>query len=102
MMIAEGHSIIIVSGILGSGLKEHKTMELFQVDDLGRLYISSAIDDWNVLDRHGIDTVIDLDGGLDSDVPELPDHWLYVYFPIFDEDLPNLHKLHAITTLNAT
>src|SRR5215467_8460062 len=77
-------------------------MELFQVDDSGRLYISPVIDDWEILVRHGVDTVIDLDGGLDDDVPTLPDHWLYIYFPIFDEDLPNLDKLHAIAALGAT
>ena len=77
-------------------------MDLFQVDDSGHLFISPAIDDWDVLSRHGVDTVIDLDGGLDDNVPTLPDHWLYIYFPIFDEDLPNLHKLHAIGTMGAT
>src|SRR5215475_5762316 len=77
-------------------------MDLFQVDDSGQLFISPAIDDWDVLSRHGVDTVIDLDGGLDPDVPTAPDHWLYIYFPIFDEDLPNLAKLQAIGILGAS
>ncbi len=76
-------------------------MEIFQIDDAGHLYISPAINDWEVLARHGVDTVIDLDGDLDSDVPTLPDQWLYIYFPIFDDDLPNLAKLHGIASLGA-
>ena len=77
-------------------------MELFQVDDAGRLYISPAIDDWTVLMRYGVDTVIDMDGGVDAGVPEIPDQCLYIYFPIFDEGLPNLHKLHAVAALGAS
>lgn len=77
-------------------------MEIFQVDDAGHLFISPAIDDWQILAHHGVDTVIDLDGALDDDIPTLPDHWLYIYFPIFDEDLPNLDKLHAVAKLGAS
>lgn len=77
-------------------------MQLFQVDDDGQLFISPIIDDWEILAKHGVDTVIDLDGNLDDDIPNVPDHWLYIYFPIFDEDLPNLEKLHAIAALGAT
>jgi protein-tyrosine phosphatase len=76
-------------------------MEIFQVDDAGNLYISPAINDWELLAHHGVDTVIDLDGDLDCDVPTLPDQWLYIYFPIFDDDLPNLAKLHGIASLGA-
>ena len=76
-------------------------MELFQVDDEGRLFISSAISDWDVLARHEVDTIIDLDGDIDSGVPTAPNECLYIYFPIFDEDLPNLKKLHAIGNLCA-
>jgi protein-tyrosine phosphatase len=77
-------------------------MELFQVDDHGRLYISPAITDWDVLSRHGVDTIIDLDGDVDLGVPSVPNHCLYIYFPIFDEDLPNLQKLEAIGNLGAS
>ena len=76
-------------------------MELFQVDDHGRLFISPAINDWSVLDQHGVDTIIDLDGDVDECVPTVPDRCLYIYFPIFDEDLPNLAKLHAISAMGA-
>jgi protein-tyrosine phosphatase len=76
-------------------------MELFQVDDDGLLYISPAIDDWDVLARHEIDTVIDLDGDLDNGVPTVPNQCLYVYFPILDEDLPDLGKLNAVGNLGA-
>ena len=83
-------------------LMELFQMELFQVDDEGRLFISPAISDWGVLAHHKVDTIIDLDGDIDPGVPTLPDHCLYIYFPIWDEDLPNLNKLHAIGDLGAS
>jgi hypothetical protein len=76
-------------------------MELFQVDDAGLLFISPAINDWNVLTRHNVDTIIDLEGDIDEGVPTCPNKCLYIYFPILDEDLPNLDKLHAIGDLGA-
>ena len=72
-----------------------------QVDDAGRLFISPVISDWQAVTARGIDTVIDLEGGLDVGVPTVPNEHLYVYFPIFDEELPNLNKLHGIATLCA-
>ena len=36
--------------------------------------------------------MIDLDGDLDLGIPNIPNHMLYVYFPIFDQDLPDLNK----------
>src|SRR5262245_51814654 len=77
-------------------------MELFQVDDDGRLYISPAITDWNTVTRHGVDTIIDLDGDIDAGVPTVPNQCLYVYFPIFDDNLPDLEKLNAIAGLGAS
>lgn len=77
-------------------------MELFQVDDAGHLFISPAISDWKVVARYEVDTIIDLDGDLDEGVPTVPNQYLYIYFPIFDEDLPNLKKLHAIGDLGAS
>src|SRR5581483_1689097 len=38
---------------------------------------------------------------LDSGVPTMLDHTLYLYFPIHDDDLPDLHKLHAVARLGA-
>ena len=79
-------------------------MELFQVDDDGRLYISPAIDHWCTVSDHGIDVVIDLEGGLDACIPTVPNHCLYIYFPFDDDDrqLPNLTKLRAIARLAAS
>ena len=77
-------------------------MKLCQVDDHGSLFISPAIDDWGPLQERGIDTVIDLEGGLDHCIPSVPNQVLYVYYPIYDEDLPNLHKLEAIADLAAS
>src|SRR5580698_6646654 len=77
-------------------------MDLFQVDDECRLFISPAITDWDVLTCHRVDTVIDLEGDLDCGVPTLPDQCLYIYFPICDEELPNLDKLNALGILGAS
>lgn len=73
----------------------------YQIDDAGRLYISPAIEEWPPVAQLGIDTVIDLDAGLDSCIPTAPDGCLYVYFPIFDEELPPLSRLDAVATLGA-
>ena len=72
------------------------------MDDAGLLFISPTITDWRMVERHSVDTVIDLDGALDDGVPTAPNHLLYVYFPILDRDLPNLAKLHAVAALGST
>ena len=79
-------------------------MELFQIDDDGRLFISAAIHRWSAIAPHGIDVVIDLDGGLDLCIPTESNHCLYVYFPFDDDDreLPSLTKLQAIAQLGAS
>jgi hypothetical protein len=75
--------------------------KLHQVDDDGRLFISPVIHDWSVVSSYGVDTVIDMEGGLDTCIPTLPGSCLYVYFPILDEELPNLPKLEAVAALGA-
>jgi hypothetical protein len=79
-------------------------VELFQIDDDGRLFISPAIDCWDAAATCGIDVVIDLDGGLDACIPTQTDHCLYIYFPIADdnEQLPSLTKLRGIARLAAS
>src|SRR5438477_3578233 len=75
--------------------------EIVQIDDDGHLFLSAAIDDWQpVLDR-GIDTVIDLEGGVDHGVPEMADKFLYVYLPIHDGELPDMDRLHAVARMAA-
>jgi protein-tyrosine phosphatase len=78
-------------------------MELFQVDDDGRLFISPAIENWEAVARYEIDTVIDLEGEIDTCIPSITDHCLYIYFPIDDDDqkMPSLTKLRAIARLGA-
>ena len=79
-------------------------MELFQIDDEGRLFISAIIQRWNPLASRGVDVVIDLEGGLDLCIPTQSNHCLYVYFPFDDDDreLPSLTKLQAIVDLCAS
>ena len=77
-------------------------MDLVQVDDDARLFISPAIDEWGALSAYAIDTVIDLEGELDLGVPTVPNQCLYVYFPIYDEELPNLVKLYGVARLGAS
>ena len=75
--------------------------KLYQVDDAGTLFISPVIKDWSILESYGIDTVIDMEGGLDECIPTVPGRCLYVYFPIYDEELPDLRKLEAVAALGA-
>ncbi|HJZ76305.1 MAG TPA: dual specificity protein phosphatase family protein [Vicinamibacterales bacterium] len=79
-------------------------MDLYAVDDDGRLFISPALDCWDAAADHGIDVVIDLDGGLDTCIPTDAEHCLYIYFHINDdnEQLPQIAKLRAIARLGAT
>lgn len=74
---------------------------LHQVDDAGKLFISPVIKDWSIVSSYGVDTVIDLEGGLDECIPTVPNGCLYVYFPIYDENLPDLTKLEAIAEMGA-
>jgi hypothetical protein len=77
------------------------SMTLYQVDDDGRLFISPVIEDWETIARHNIDVVIDLEGGLDECIPTMPGSCLYVYFPIYDEDLPDPARLDAVAMMGA-
>ena len=75
--------------------------EIVQMDDEGKLFLSAAIEDWQpILDR-GIDTVIDLEGGIDHGVPTEANKFLYVYLPISDGEMPDLDRLHAVAKLGA-
>jgi protein-tyrosine phosphatase len=77
------------------------TVSFYRVDEEGFLYISPAIREWAPVADLGIDTVIDLDAGLDECIPTTPEGCLYVYFPIYDEDLPTMSRLEAVGNLGA-
>jgi hypothetical protein len=76
-------------------------MTLYQVDDDGQLFISPVIDDWALAAEHQINVVIDLEGGLDQCIPTMPGSCLYVYFPIYDDELPDAARLDAVAMLGA-
>lgn len=77
-------------------------MEIFRVNEEGTLYVSSDIDDWEAIHAREVTVIVDMDGEIDHHVPTRPDHFLYVYYPICDEDLPNLGKLHTIAQMVAS
>lgn len=77
-------------------------MDIICLDDKGCLFLSPKIDDWESVAKHEITVVIDLEGGLDHCIPTLPNHVLYIYYPIYDEDLPDMHKLQAVSRLGAS
>ena len=77
------------------------SLQFFQIDDNAQLYISPAIREWEPVAALGIDTVIDMDAGLDECIPTAPEGCLYVYFPIYDEELPSLSRLNAVAALGA-
>jgi protein-tyrosine phosphatase len=74
---------------------------LYPVDDGGLLYISPAIVDWAPIQEAGIHVVIDLEGDLDRGVSTRPGEMLYLYCPMYDEELPDLATLHALGRLGA-
>ncbi len=76
-------------------------IKLYQVDDDGLLYISPVIHEWSLVASHGVTAVLDMEGGLDECIPTHPNETLYVYFPIFDEELPDLTRLEAVAKLGA-
>jgi hypothetical protein len=76
-------------------------MSLFQVDDDGRLFISPVIEEWGDVAEHHIDVIIDMEGGLDQCIPTVPGSCLYVYFPIYDEELPDPARLDAVAMMGA-
>jgi protein-tyrosine phosphatase len=72
-------------------------MEIHRIHPEGALFVSGEIDDWELIRAHQIDTIIDLDGGIDEGIPQVANEILYVYFPMNDDEyLPNATKLDAL------
>jgi protein-tyrosine phosphatase len=72
------------------------------IDDHGLLWLAPACEDWApIVAQHALSAVIDLEAGLDRGIPVNPNQVIYVYFPFRDEDVPTLHKLHAVARLGA-
>jgi protein-tyrosine phosphatase len=76
-------------------------MNVCCLDEAGCLFLSPRIEDWATIEEHGITVVIDLEGDVDLGIPTMPNHILYLYFPIYDEDLPDMTKLHAVARMAA-
>jgi hypothetical protein len=77
-------------------------MNIVCLDEGGCLFLSPRIEDWSYVEEQGITVVVDLEGEIDSGIPTIPNHVLYVYFPIYDEDLPDLAKFHAVARMAAS
>jgi protein-tyrosine phosphatase len=77
-------------------------MNIVCLDDSGCLFLSPRIEDWRYVEEHGITVVVDLEGEIDHGIPTIPNHILYLYFPIYDEDLPDLTKFHAVARMAAS
>jgi protein-tyrosine phosphatase len=77
-------------------------MDIVCLDDAGCLYLSPKIEDWRYVEEHEITVVIDLEGGIDHGIPTMPNHVLYIYFPIYDEELPDMAKLHGVARMAAS
>lgn len=72
-------------------------MEIHRIHPEGALFVSGEIDDWEMIKTYQIDTIIDLDGGIDEGLPQVANEILYVYFPMNDDhDLPSHSKLDAL------
>lgn len=72
------------------------------IDDGGRLWIAADCGDWAaVVVEHNVSVVIDLERDLDRGIPAEADSVVYLYFPIRDEGLPPLKRLHAVARFGA-
>jgi protein-tyrosine phosphatase len=76
-------------------------MEMLAINTAGTLLLSGAIDTWEEVLGRGVDTIVDMDGYVDAGLPEMPNRLLYLYYPIFDEDLPCVSKLDVVGRLVA-
>ena len=71
-------------------------MVITAIDDHGRLFVSPRIDDWSVIDEHGISVVVDLEGRIDSGIPSGDGTRMYLYFPFEDESVPDRVLVDAL------
>jgi len=76
-------------------------MDIYPINSENTLLISGDIDDWDAVRQYGVDTIIDLDGTIDADVPEVANEILYIYFPFIDDALPDEQKLTGLGQLVA-
>jgi protein-tyrosine phosphatase len=76
-------------------------VEIVPVNPAATLFVSGHIEDWEALRLRDIDTIVDMDGDVDAGIPSAPNAILYVYYPILDDDLPDLTKIEALGRLVA-
>ena len=72
-------------------------MEIFRIHPESPLFVSGAIDNWEFVKSHGVDSIIDLDSGIEEGISEVANGIMYVYFPMLDDlDLPNAARLDVL------
>jgi protein-tyrosine phosphatase len=76
-------------------------MDIVAVNPGETLFVSGEIEDWSAVHRLRIGVVVDMDGSVDTGLPEGPDSIFYVYHPIRDEDLPDPAQIEALGRLVA-
>ena len=76
-------------------------MQIVAIDDAQLVFVSSMINDWELIEEMEIQVIFDLEGGLDYGISTIPGSILYVYFPILDDPPPKLIKLEAVAALGA-
>ena len=76
-------------------------MDIVAINAEETLFVSGEIEDWEAVRGRGIDTIVDMDRDVDPGLPEAPNSVLYIYFPILDQELPDLPKLEALGRLVA-
>ncbi len=78
-------------------------MDIYQIDQDGKLFISPDIDDWKPIAERNITAIFDLEGGVDIGIPTISDRILYIYFPFEDRRaLPDLQRLHQAAKFGAS
>ncbi len=76
-------------------------MQIAAIDDARQLFVSQAINDWELIEEMQIHVIFDLEGGLDHGVSTFPGSVVYVYFPILDDPPPDPLTLEALAAMGA-
>ena len=77
-------------------------MDITQIDDEARLFVSATIDDWALIDQHAITVVVDLEGAIDAGIPAGDGTRMYLYYPFEDDAVPDASMVGPLSVFLAT